>query len=81
LYERLQEQVARIEVLEAENAQLQQQVGALEARLVALEAVAGGSPTPRLQVGLLMEGGILVAGLGLFYWLIRRRAAALRGGE
>jgi hypothetical protein len=81
LYERSQEQVARIEVLEAENAQLQQQVGALEARLVALEAGTNGSSAPRLHGGLLVGVGISLAGLGLLYWLIRRRAAALRGGE
>jgi hypothetical protein len=80
LYERSQEQVTRIEVLEAENTQLRQQVDALEARLVALEAAAGGSPASRLQADLLTGGGILLAGLVL-YWLIRRRATVLRGGE
>jgi len=67
LYQFSQEQAARIQALEAENAALQQRLDDLEARMAALEA-ASAQP---LQSGLLPGAGVLLAGLGLI-WVARR---------
>jgi hypothetical protein len=77
LYELSQEQSARIEALESENAALLSQMDDLEARLVALEQ-RGGLSRQAAEAGLLSEGwlglGALLAGLGLV-WFNRRGGA------
>jgi trimeric autotransporter adhesin len=62
LYERSQEQAARIEALEEENANLQQQLDDLDARVTALD---GGAPLDDESAGPLasmMPGGWLLLG-------------------
>jgi hypothetical protein len=68
LHERSQEQAARIEALEAENAALQGRLTDLEARMRALERGSGPA-----KAALLPGAGILVAGIGVV------RAARRRG--
>jgi hypothetical protein len=67
LHERSQEQAARIEELEAENAVLRGQLTDLEARMRALERGSGPA-----KATLLPGAGILAAGIGVV-WAIRRR--------
>jgi hypothetical protein len=77
LYQRSQEQAARIQALEAQNASLQQRLDGLEARVSALEgtgvsaavsqASSSGPPTPWLLLG----GGLTLALGGLV--LVQRR--------
>jgi hypothetical protein len=76
LYELSQEQAARIQTLEAENAALRSQMDNLEARMVALEAASANSTASAqpLQSGLLPGAGVLLAGLGLV-WFNRRGGA------
>ena len=77
LYQLSQEQEARIEALEAENAALRFRMDDLEARLAALEQ-RGGLSRQAAEAGLLSEGwlalGGLLAGLGLV-WFNRRGGA------
>jgi len=82
LYSLSQEQAARIQTLEDEKAELQQQLGDLEARVTALEggseasgAGASAGPLSCLTVGWLALGGLAVAA-GLV--LVQRRRV---GGE
>jgi hypothetical protein len=70
LYQLSQEQAARIQALEAENASLQQRLSDLEARVAALEGGASTSgaaagPLSGLSAGWLALGGLLVVGLVL----------------
>jgi len=77
-----QEQAARIEALEAENAMLDQRVraaeqrmGELEARLTALESSGAAEPVPW---GLLGGAGLLLAGFGAV-WTARQRWMGVPG--
>jgi hypothetical protein len=77
LYQLSQEQAARIQTLEAENAQLQQQIDALDGRVTALEqggetnGAAAGPLSSSVTAGSLLFGGLVVVGLALVQ---RRRA-------
>jgi len=81
LYQLSQEQAARIQALEEENASLQQRLDDLEARVTALEGgarVSGASAGPlpsALTPGWLLLGGLFVAGLVVAQ---RRRAGGRR---
>jgi hypothetical protein len=70
LYALSQEQAARIETLETENAALQRQSADFEARLAALEAGQSRDASPWPD-SLFAGAGILLAGLGLA-WAARR---------
>jgi len=77
LYELSQEQAARIEALEAENAALRSQMADLQQRVEVLEQRSGLSR--QAEVGLLSEGwlglGGLLAGLGLVWFNRRGRSS------
>ena len=77
LHGRAQEQAARIEALEAQNAALQGELTDLEARVRALERGSGPA-----KATLLPGAGILVAGIGAA-WAARRRGllAPVEGGD
>jgi hypothetical protein len=77
LHGRAQEQAARIEALEVQNAALQGQLTDLEARVRALERGSGPA-----KATLLPGAGILVAGIGAV-WAARRRGllAPVEGGD
>jgi len=81
LYQLSQEQAARIQALEAENASLQEQLDGLDARVAALEGgagVDGGSVGPlsaSFTAGGLLLGGLVVGGLVVVQ---RRRAGGQR---
>ena len=81
LYEIVQEQDARIDALEDENASLQEQLDGLDARVAALEGgagVDGGSVGPlsaSFTAGGLLLGGLVVGGLVVVQ---RRRAGGQR---
>jgi hypothetical protein len=78
LHERSQEQAARIEELEAENAALQAQLTDLQARVNGLEE----GPSESVRETLLPGAGILVAGIGAV-WAARRRGLLepIEGGD
>ncbi len=63
LYELSQEQAARIQALEAENAAQQQRLDDLEARVTGLEGTVGtsGSSQSHLPAGWLVLGGLVMA--------------------
>jgi len=80
LYQLAQEQAARIQALEEENASLQQRLDDVEARVTALEGGASTSgaatgPLSGLTAGWLVVGGLVVVGLALVQ---RRRAGGPR---
>jgi hypothetical protein len=82
LYEIVQEQDARIDALEDENASLQEQLDGLEARVAALEGGAAGtndgsagSLSSIMPFGSLLLGGLAIGGLVVVQ---RRRAGGRR---
>jgi hypothetical protein len=79
LHEVSQEQAARIEELEAENAALQQELDDLAARVSALEQAAGSEASSRpLENDLLPGAGILLVGL-VFALSFSRRKSGITG--
>ena len=77
LYERSQEQEARIVQLEQENAALRSRLDSLEARLAALERQAGGAsdPASALPISGLALGGLALLGAAVY----RQRAEGGKG--
>jgi hypothetical protein len=81
LYQRSQEQAAEITALAAENADLQQQVTEMEARLSALEAAAGeGETAVGVDLSLLPWAGFAFLAMGVVWVTRRPEGVSIRRG-